>query len=56
MKKWYQSKTVMMGVLLVAFGIAEYIAGLPVGVSIATVVAGILEIILRFVTKAPIGK
>ncbi len=56
MKKWYQSRSIWVGVLIVAFGISEYIAGLPPEVSIPTVMAGVLNIILRFVTKTSIGK
>ena len=56
MKQWWQSKTVWLGVLIIAGGIAEYIAGLPAGVSIPTIIAGCLGIIIRFLTNQPIGK
>jgi len=56
MKKWYQSKTLWLGVIVVAGGIAEYISGLPAGVSISTMVAGVLGIVIRFLTKEPVGK
>ena len=53
-KSWYKSKSLYLGILIVAGGIAEYIAGLPAGVSISTVIAGCLSIIVRFLTKEPI--
>lgn len=51
MKSWYKSKTVWLGILIVAGGIAEYIAGLPAGASIPTIIAGIIAVIVRFLTK-----
>jgi len=54
-KKWYLSKSLWLGVLIVAGGIAEYISGLPVGVSISTVAAGCLSIIVRFLTSQSIS-
>ena len=45
------SKTVWLGVLIVAGGIAEYIAGLPAEASIPTIIAGCLSIIVRFLTN-----
>ncbi len=51
MKKWYCSKTLFLGVLVIAFGIAEYIAGMPAGVSIPTIIAGCLGVVIRFLTK-----
>ena len=53
-KKWWTSKTLWLGVLIVAGGIAEYIGGLPAETSIPLMVAGILTIIVRFLTKQPI--
>ena len=38
-------------VLIVAGGIAEYIAGLPAEASIPTIIAGCLSIIVRFLTN-----
>lgn len=55
-KKWYRSKTLILGILIVAGGIAEYIAGLPAGASIPTIIAGCLSIIVRFLTNQPVGK
>ena len=55
-KKWYLSKLVWLGVLEIAVGIAQYIAALPAGASVATVVAGCLTIIFRIVTNQPIRK
>lgn len=56
MKKWYMSKSLWLGVLIGLGGIAEYIAGLPVGTSIATTIAGILVIISRAITNTSITK
>ena len=55
-KKWWQSKTLWMGVLVILGGVVEYIAGLPTGVSATTVAVGIINIIFRFLTTQPIGK
>jgi len=55
-KKWYMSKALWLGVLIVAGGIAEYIAGLPTGVSIPTMIAGIISIVVRFLTNQPLSK
>ena len=55
-KHWYLSKALWLGVLIVAGGIAEYIAGLPHGVSIPTIVAGVLGIIIRFLTSQGLEK
>ena len=54
MKKWWTSKAVWLGVLIMAGGIAEYIAGLPAGVAVPTVIAGCISIIVRFLTNQPI--
>lgn len=54
-KPFWQSKTVWLGVLIVAGGIAEYIAALPTGASIPTIIAGCLTIIVRFLTSQPIS-
>ncbi len=53
-KKWYLSKSVWVGVLIVLGGIAEFWMGLPTGASVATIVAGVITVILRFVTKQSI--
>lgn len=53
-KPWWQSKAVWLGVVIVAGGIAEYIAGLPAGASAATIIAGCLSIITRFLTNQSI--
>ena len=54
-QKWQTSKTILLGVLVIAGGIAEYIAGLPLGASIPTIIAGALGIIVRFLTNQPIS-
>jgi len=56
MKKWWTSKSVWLGALICLGGIAEYLAGVPAGASIATIVAGVLAIIIRVVTKQSLGK
>jgi len=55
MKKWYSSKALWLSVLMIAGGVAEYIAGLPVGASISTIAAGIINIIIRFLTNTSIA-
>ena len=55
-KNWWTSKTLWLGIVIVAGGIAEYIAGLPAGASIATIIAGVLSIVIRFLTNSPIVK
>ena len=50
-RKTITSKTVWLGILVIAFGIAEYIAGMPAGVSIPTIVAGCLGVVIRFLTN-----
>ena len=50
-KKWYHSKGFWLGVLIVAGGVAEYIAGMPASASIATIVAGVFAVIIRVVTN-----
>ncbi len=53
-KAWFTSKTVWVAILTVAGGIVEYLVGLPIGVSIGTVLLGIINILLRFSTNQPI--
>ena len=53
-KPWYKSKSVILGILIVTGGIAEYIAGLPAEASVPTIIAGICAIIVRFLTNQPI--
>lgn len=55
-KQWWQSKTVWLGVLIVLGGIVEFVGGLPPGASVSTILAGIISIIIRFLTNQPIGK
>ena len=56
MKKWYTSKAVWLGVLICLGGIAEYVAGLPAGVSISTIAAGAIGVIVRFLTNQGLEK
>ena len=55
MKSWYQSKAFWLSILIIAGGIVEFIAGLPVGASATTVAAGIINIIIRFLTTQSIA-
>ena len=54
MKRWYQSKTFWLGILIMVGGIAEYLAGLPAGASIPTIIAGGTSIVVRFLTNTGI--
>ncbi len=54
-KKWWQSKQVWLGVLIVAVGIVEYLASVPAGASIFTMIGGCLTIIVRFLTNTAIA-
>jgi len=54
MKHWWQSKSVWLGIVIVAGGIAEYLAGVPTGASISTIIAGSLSIVIRFLTNQQI--
>jgi len=54
--KTLTSKTVWLGVLMVAAGIAEYLGNVPAEASIGTIVAGCITIIIRFITKDAITK
>lgn len=53
-KKVWQSKTFWLGILIMAGGVAEFIAGLPAGASIATITAGIISIVVRFLTNTKV--
>ncbi len=53
-KKFWTSKTFWLNVVIILGGITEYLAGLPVGVSAATVIAGVLGVIIRFLTNQPV--
>jgi len=55
-KVWWKSKTVLLGLVVMAGGIAEYILGLPPEASIPTIIAGVMGIIIRFLTNEPLGK
>lgn len=45
------SKTVWLGVLMVAAAILEYLNGLPVGTSGSQAIFGCLTILIRFLTN-----
>ncbi len=53
-KKWWMSKSFWLGTLIIVGGIAEYIAGLPPGASIAAIIAGCLTIVIRVFTNTAI--
>ena len=53
---WWRSKLLWLGMLEIAVGIANYIATLEAGTTIAVIVAGVLTIVFRCVTKQAIGK
>ena len=55
-KKWWQSKALILGVLVLVGGIADYIAGLPLGISVPTIVAGIAQLVIRFLTNTTLVK
>ncbi len=54
-KKFWHSKAFWLGMVVIALGIAEYIAGLPAGATIPTITAGILGVIFRFLTNTAIA-
>lgn len=51
MKKWYKSKAVLLGVIMILAAVAEYIAGLPAEATIAQAISGVMTIIVRIVTS-----
>jgi len=55
-KKFWRSKTFWLGVAIIIGGIAEYVSELPAGASFSTIAAGILGIIIRFLTNQPVSK
>jgi len=55
-KKWYTSKTLWLGVLMIATAVVEYIAGLPVGTTFLQGLSGVMTIVLRLVTNQGITK
>lgn len=54
-KAFWQSKIFWLSVVVIAGGIVEFIAGLPSGASIMTILAGVINIIFRFLTNQPIA-
>ena len=55
-KKFWQSKTFWLGVIVCLGGVAEFLAGVEPGASLATVIAGVLTVIVRFLTKTQVTK
>ena len=56
LKRWFKSKTFWVAILTCCIGFGQYIAGLPEGASVTTIVIGLTQIVLRFLTKGPIRK
>ena len=55
LKNWFKSKTIWMGIIEVAIGVLVFISGqLEIGGVITA--KGIIDIILRNITKVAIGK
>tara|TARA_R100000501_G_C2566035_1_gene74777 strand:- start:348 stop:527 length:180 start_codon:yes stop_codon:yes gene_type:complete len=54
-KKWYASKTLWVGLVEAVFGILQFIEANP-EVGTAALVAGVLTIALRFMTKSGLAK
>lgn len=55
-KSWWKSKLIWLGIVEVAGGVVEYLFALPPGTSVATIVTGIITIILRAITNQPVGR
>ena len=55
MKKWWTSKAVWLGILMVLAAILEYAGGLPAGTSVVQAISGVLTIIIRFLTNTAIS-
>ena len=55
-KKWWQSRTLWVGVIEIAIAVLTYLAELPPSTTMTAGAAGILTIILRVITKQPIGR
>ena len=53
-KKWWHSKGFWLGVIAILTGVVEFIFGLPAGASVGTIILGIAQIIIRFLTNQPI--
>lgn len=56
MKKWYMSKTMWAGIAMVVGGVAELMMDIPANASVGTIIAGVVMVVLRFVTNQPVGK
>jgi hypothetical protein len=54
-KDWYKSKLIWLGVLQILVSVSEFIAGVPAGTSVITIISGILTIVLRIVTKQTVS-
>jgi len=55
-KPWYKSRTLWLGAIICLGGVAEYLNGVPAGASVSTIIAGVMTVIIRFLTKQSIGK
>ena len=55
-KSWWQSRTIIIGALEIIAGVASFLIELPPETTLTALIAGVLTIILRIVTKIPVGK
>ena len=53
-KNFWQSKAFWLGILTIIGGCIEFYFSLPVGAAVSTIVVGIIQIIIRFYTNAPV--
>ena len=53
-KSRWKSKGFWLGIIITLGGVAEYLSGLPIEASVSTIVAGVLSVVIRFLTKQPI--
>lgn len=54
-KDFWKSRMFWLGVLEIAGSIAAYFSTLPQGVSITGMITGVVTIVLRFLTTAPLN-
>ncbi len=45
------SKTIWLGMIMLAGAVAEYLSGLPANATVAQAISGILTILVRFMTS-----
>ena len=54
-KNWFKSKQFWAGVATIVTGISEFVAGLPPEAGTATIILGIVAIVIRFFTNTAIS-